>query len=59
MALSMAILTQVRIGSLRYQLVVVRNSTFADDSLRVDHEPQQQRGGARTRTGRDAKRNVQ
>lgn len=37
LALSMAILTQVRIGSLRYRLAL-QELDFADDSLRVDHD---------------------
>ncbi|WP_250519061.1 TolC family protein [Caballeronia sp. ATUFL_M1_KS5A] len=37
LALSMAILTQVRIGSLRYQLAR-QELDFANDSLRVDHD---------------------
>jgi hypothetical protein len=35
LALSMAILTQVRVGALRYQLAL-QEVTFADESLRVD-----------------------
>lgn len=37
LALSMAILTQVRIGSLRYRLAI-QELSFADDSLRVDKD---------------------
>jgi outer membrane protein TolC len=37
LALSMAILTQVRIGSLRYELAL-QELDFADDSLRVDRD---------------------
>jgi outer membrane protein TolC len=47
MALSMAILTQVRIGSLRYQLAL-QELNFADDSLRVDHDLLDYANAART-----------
>ncbi|SPB13792.1 outer membrane efflux protein [Caballeronia novacaledonica] len=47
LALSMAILTQVRIGSLRYQLAR-QELDFADDSLRVDHDLLDYANAART-----------
>ncbi|SAL77822.1 Outer membrane efflux protein [Caballeronia arvi] len=49
MALSMAILTQVRIGSLRYQLAL-QELDFADNSLRVDHDLLDYANAARTVT---------